>query len=63
MSYCALAKVKANKDTAEKLEARYMRIIGTYENKGDRMNIANLFGIISIALEKGGWGKVSVAVI
>ena len=54
MSYCALAKATANEETAEKLEARYMRIIGTYENKDDRMNIANLFGIVTIALENGG---------
>ena len=38
MAYCALAKLTADSERGEALEARYMQIVGQYEDKDIRVS-------------------------
>ena len=54
MSYCALAKkTAANETQAEKLEARYMSIVGSYKNKDDVRELPKLLSLNILGLNKG----------
>ncbi|MCB1563917.1 MAG: N-6 DNA methylase [Alphaproteobacteria bacterium] len=55
MAYCALAKkTQPDEEKAEKLEARYMEIVGSYRNKDDVREMPKLLSLVTLALSGGG---------
>ncbi len=55
MAYCTTAKIMApNEERAEALEARYMRVVNTYQKKDDLKIYPEMFDIAMTAIEGGG---------
>lgn len=53
MAYCAYAKLTADPDRAETLEARYMQIVGTYQDKDTVRAYPELLAIVWEAVSGG----------
>lgn len=54
MAYCAHAKITAGTERGDKLEARYMQIVGTYRNKDAVRTFPELLSFAWNATEQGG---------
>jgi hypothetical protein len=54
LAYCALAKQTAAEDRAQRLEDRYMQIVGTYRNKDTVRAYPELLAIAAGAIAQGG---------
>lgn len=53
MAYCGIAKITATPERAEALEARYMQIVGTYQDKDTVRAYPELLALAVLAVQDG----------
>lgn len=64
LAFCALAKLTADEQTGEALEARYMQIVDSYRDKDAVRTYAEMLGMVALEVQSGrdALGSVAAAV-